>query len=120
MAQFLLQGYSNLNESESRVLLISTGLISHLSVEIAAASEVELGIPLAVIDIHQIKPITANLLDKLKNFDHIVILEESYRSTLASELAVHISPTILELEHADVEWNERACHNRTYRKDRAN
>lgn len=106
-AQFLVEGFSSLNKIESRVLLISTGLISHLSVEIAAASEAELGIPLAVIDIHQIKPITENLLDKLKHFDHIVILEESYRSTLANELAVGILTNGLEVKLSVVDCGER-------------
>lgn len=106
-AQFLVEGFSTLNKIESRVLLISTGLISQLSVEIAAASEAELGIPLAVIDIHQIKPITENLLDKLKHFDHIVILEESYRSTLANELAVGILTNGLEVKLSVVDCGER-------------
>ena len=105
--QFLLQGYSCLNDVESKVLLVSTGLISHLSLEVAATCESQLGMPLAVVDIHQIKPITESLLEKMKFYDHIVILEESYRSTLASELAIAILTRELSIRLSVVDCGER-------------
>jgi len=105
--KFLLQGFSCLNEVESKVLLISTGLISHLALDIATACDAEMGIPIAVIDIHQIKPITEILLDKLSHFDHVIILEESYRSTLANELAVGILTKELAIRLSVVDCGER-------------
>ena len=105
--QFLLEGFSCLNDVDSRVLLISTGLISHLSMDVADAFESELGIPLAVIDIHQIKPITEKLLGRLTHYDHIVILEESYRSTLANELAVAILKREIPVRLSVVDCGER-------------
>jgi transketolase len=104
---FLLQGFSCLSEVESSVLLVSTGLISHLSMDVAAICEAELGIPLAVVDVHQIKPITENLFEKLKHYDDIVILEESYKSTLASELAVGILTRKLPVRLSVVDCGER-------------
>lgn len=107
VSQFLLEGFSCLNDVDSRVLLISTGLISHLSMDVADAFEAELGIPLAVIDIHQIKPITEKLLGRLTHYDHIVILEESYRSTLANELAVAILKREIPVRLSVVDCGER-------------
>jgi len=92
--KFLLQGFSCLNEVESKVLLISTGLISHLALDIATACDAEMGIPIAVID-------------KLSHFDHVIILEESYRSTLANELAVGILTKELAIRLSVVDCGER-------------
>ena len=85
-----LEGHSSLNKSDSKISIITTGLLSHLALDIANAIFTENGIEIAVVDVFQIKPLTQNLISLLKSFDQVIVLEESYKSVLASELALHI------------------------------
>ena len=85
-----LEGHSSLNKSDSKISIITTGLLSHLAFDIANAIFTENGIEIAVVDVFQIKPLTQNLISLLKSFDQVIVLEESYKSVLASELALHI------------------------------
>jgi transketolase C-terminal domain/subunit len=85
-----VEGYSSLNECESKVLVIATGLLSHLALDIARSFSSENSIEIAVFDVFQIKPLTQELLSQLGRFERVIVLEESYKSFLASELALQI------------------------------
>lgn len=88
--QLKVEGYSKLNGCESKVLIIATGLLSHLALEIAETFSSQNSIEMVVFDVFQIKPLTQKLLSQLSNFDRVIVLEESYKSVVASELALQI------------------------------
>ncbi len=90
LKQLKIKGFSRINNSDSRVLIITTGLFAHLALEVASTFERIKGQCLAVIDVHQIKPLDGSLFEELVNFDRVLVLEESYKSTLASEIALGI------------------------------
>ena len=83
-------GYSTLKSCKSKILIISTGLISHLALEIAEIFSSQNSIEIAVFDVFRIKPLSERLLDRLREFKVVIVLEESYKSVLASELALQI------------------------------
>jgi transketolase len=85
-----IEGYSKLNECESKILIIATGLLSHLALDIAETFSSQNSIEIAVFDVFQIKPLTEKLFNQLSNFDKVIVLEESYKSVIASELALQI------------------------------
>ena len=85
-----IEGYSRLNANDSKILMIATGLLSHLALDIAETFTAQHDLELAVFDVFQIKPLTQKLLSQLSNFDRVIVLEESYKSVLASELALQI------------------------------
>jgi transketolase len=88
--QLRIRGFSRINNANSRVLIVTTGISSHLALKVASTFERVSGKCLEVIDVHQIKPLTESLFEELANFDRILVLEESFKSTLASEIALGI------------------------------
>lgn len=88
--QIEIKGFSRITNTDSRILIVTTGLFAHLALEVASTFERLTGKYLEVMDIHQIKPLTESLFKELANFDRLIVLEESYKSTLASEIALGI------------------------------
>jgi transketolase len=82
----MISGYSNIRNKNSRILIISTGLLSHTSLEVAKYFEENLKINLDIIDLHRIRPINESLCQELVKYDFLFVLEEAYRSTIASDL----------------------------------
>jgi len=82
----IISGFSIIRNKNSRILIISTGLLSHTSLEVADYFEKNLKINLDIIDLHRIRPLNATLSQKLVKYDFLFVLEEAYKSTIASDL----------------------------------
>jgi transketolase len=96
--QLEIKGFSRITNTDSRVLIVATGLFAHLALEVASTFERLTGKYLEVMDVHQIKPLTESLFEELANFDRLIVLEESYKSTLASEIALEIMKRELKIK----------------------
>lgn len=111
------EGYYKLNESESKVLIIATGLLSHLALDIAGTYLTQYNLKVSVFDVFQIKPLTQKFLNQLSNFDIVIVLEESYKSVLASEIALEILDRNLAIRLFVVECGENYIFNGSSRED---
>ena len=87
----MILGYSNIRNKDSRILIISTGLLSNTSLEVSKHFEENLSINLDVIDLHRIRPINEMLYKELNKYDFLFVLEEAYKSTIASDLLTIIN-----------------------------
>ena len=115
--ELLIRGYSKLNDVDSKVLVIATGLLSHLALNIAADFIREYEIELAVIDLFQIKPLTPNILAEIANFEKLIVLEESYKSVIASEIALHVLSMNLNISISVLTCGERFVFRGSSRDD---
>jgi len=82
------QGFSIIGDGNSDVAIISTGLITHSVIEVVGQMQQKFGIPVDVIDLHQIKPINEKVYKAIVNRTKLLIIEESYNSNLAKNLAL--------------------------------
>lgn len=117
MRKLKREGYSKLNENKSKVLIITTGLLSHLALDIAKTYSTQYGIQVAVFDVFQIKPLTRELLNQISNFDRVIVLEESYKSVLASEVALEILDRNLAISLSVLECGENFLFKGSSRDD---
>jgi transketolase len=117
MEKLKSEGYYKLNECESKVLIIATGLLSHLALDIAGTYLTQYNMKVAVFDVFQIKPLTRKFLNQLCNFDIVIVLEESYKSVLASEIALEILDRNLTIRLSVVECGENFIFNGSSRED---
>jgi transketolase len=117
MEKLKSEGYSKLNESESKVLIIATGLLSHLALDIAGTYSTQYDMQVQVFDVFQIKPLTEKFLNQLCNFDIVIILEESYKSVIASEVALEILDRNLAISLSVVECGENFMFKGSSRDD---
>lgn len=85
-------GFSYLRNTNSKAVLISTGITSHLALEAANSLKESKELDIDVIDLHQIKPVPERLIERLNHYTKVIVLEEAYRSVVGSLLA----PIILE------------------------
>jgi transketolase len=80
-------GYSLICRGTTRKLLvISTGSISHQVIRILKLVKDQVGFEPAMIDLHQIKPISKKLLDYVVSFENVITLEEGYSTGLGSAI----------------------------------
>jgi len=114
-----IDGYSKLNKVASKVLIIATGLLSHLALEVATFFFTKDGTEITVVDVYQIKPLTGNLINLLNDFDKVIILEESYKSVLASEIALHILDRKLDINLSVVACGENFMFKGSSREEMA-
>lgn len=114
-----IEGYSRLNRTDSRISIIATGLLSHLALDVATDFFSTDGIEIAVVDVFQIKPFTPNLVSLLNSFDKVLVLEESYKSALASELALLALDRGLDISLSVVACGERFMFKGSTRDDMA-
>lgn len=115
--ELMIRGHSKLNDVDSKVLVIATGLLSHLALNIAADFVREYEIDLAVIDLFQIKPLTPNTLAEIANFEKLIVLEESYKSVIASEIALHVLSMNLNISISALACGERFIFRGSSRDD---
>lgn len=114
-----MEGHSRLNKNDSKISIIATGLLSHLALDVATDFFNTDGVEIAVVDVFQIKPLTQNLVSLLNSFDKVIVLEESYKSVLASELALHILDRNLEIRLSVVACGEHFMFKGSSRDDMA-
>lgn len=114
-----IEGYSRLNKSDSKISIIATGLLSHLALDVATDFFATNGVEIAVVDVFQIKPLTQNLISLMNSFDKVIVLEESYKSVLASDLALHILDKNLNISLSVVDCGEQFMFKGSSRDDMA-
>lgn len=114
-----IQGYSRINKNDSKIAIISTGLLSHLALNVATEFSTMIGVEIAVVDVFQIKPLTQNLISLLNSFDKVIVLEESYKSVIASELALYILDRNLDISLSVVACGEHFMFKGSSRDDMA-
>jgi transketolase len=112
-------GYSKLKKGDSKVLIVATGLLSHLALDVATSFFTKDGTEITVVDVHQIKPLTENLINLLIDFNKVIVLEESYKSVLASELALHILDRKLDINLSVVACGENFMFKGSSREEMA-
>lgn len=82
------QGYSVVGNGKSALAIITTGLITHSVVQVINQIQQTFGLPIDVIDVHQVKPLKPNINDILIDRTKILVVEESYDSILAKNLSL--------------------------------
>jgi transketolase len=87
----IYQGYSMIGMGNSNLVVITSGLITHSVIEIVNLIQKDMGFPIDVIDLHQIKPIKDELIKVLENRTKILVVEESYNSILGKTLSLELS-----------------------------
>ena len=104
----LQKGFSLLREGENRLLLLSTGRISHDTLKVASMCEERLGLRPSVIDLQLIKPLPEKaLLSELKKYAHVITIEESYLSSLGGEISKIITKHSLQLKLSNLGIDEK-------------
>ena len=85
---YIKDGYSLLTSGNSNLMLISTGSISH-DVQRVISSLTEKGGKIPThIDLHQLKPLSADsLIDIAKRFTHIILIDEGFASGFQQALS---------------------------------
>jgi transketolase len=112
-----IEGYSRLNKNDSKISIIATGLLSHLALDVATDFFSTDGVEIAVVDVFQIKPLTQNLVSLLNSFDKVIVLEESYKSVLAAEIAMEILEKNLKVKLAVIACGETFIFKAATRED---
>ena len=91
-ANFIADGYSIIKKTNSSVIIIATGLMSHQALEASKFIDNEYGFSIDVIDLHQIRPFPLSIARDINEAKNIVILEEAYQSTVANDVKNLIYP----------------------------
>jgi deoxyxylulose-5-phosphate synthase len=75
-----------IGKRDSKYLIISTGLTSQFIAEKIESISTSLSLEIKLLDIHQIKPIGLELQNELLSAVGILVIEESYNSSIAREV----------------------------------
>jgi transketolase len=96
------QGFSILLNDNPNTLIVSTGYITSMVFEaMANASKAQIQ-RFSLIDVHRIKPFPEALINTIKGFKNLIVLEESYTSTIASKIALLLARQGLSINIRDV------------------
>lgn len=79
------RGYSILGDSESKIVIITTGFLSQVLLPEIRQWGNELGESFCLIDIHQIRPFP-DLAKFFRNQTHVLVIEEAYESIIAPSI----------------------------------
>ena len=100
-------GYSFLRNSNSKTLLISTGITSHYALAASDYFKESKNLDIDVIDLFRIKPIPDGLIRELDHFAKVIVLEEAYRSVIGLSLAQSILETKLKIDFSVLDCGEK-------------
>lgn len=88
--QAMESGFSAIESREpAHVALVTTGVMSHLGLNVVYELRDSHSIPIDLFDIHQISPWPGRLVAALRNYSSIYVIEDSYSSVIAREIALH-------------------------------
>jgi transketolase len=100
-------GYSFLRNSNSKTVLISTGITSHYALAASNYFKESKNLDIDVIDLFRIKPIPDGLIRELYHFAKVIVLEEAYRSVIGLSLAQLILETKLKIDFSVLDCGEK-------------
>ena len=84
-------GFGTVKQGSKKIVVITTGSITHEVLKACEDIEAELGLAPTVIDVHRLKPLpVADLADLISEADEIFVVEENY-VFLAKEIAFELS-----------------------------
>lgn len=82
-------GFSLLeSRGASKAVLVSTGIMTRVALEAADMLWADLGVIIDVIDLHRIAPFPEQLMSVLARYDSVYVVEDSYQSVIAREIAL--------------------------------
>ena len=82
----LQKGFSVIGKRDSKYVIVSTGLTSQFIAERIESISISLSLEIKLLDVHQIKPIGVELQKELLSATGILVIEESYNSSIAREV----------------------------------
>ena len=82
----LQKGFSVIGKRDSEYVIVSTGLTSQFIAEKIESISTSLSLEIRLLDVHQIKPIGLELQNELLSAAGILVIEESYNSSIAREV----------------------------------
>ena len=75
-----------IGKRDSEYVIVSTGLTSQFIAEKIESISTSLSLEIKLLDVHQIKPIGLELQNELLSAAGILVIEESYNSSIAREV----------------------------------
>jgi transketolase len=79
-------GYSKFMRPDSSLLIITSGIFTQSTLQLADSLNLDFGLTVSIIDVHQLKPFP-DLSTILNGYKSVIVFEESYRSLLGYEIA---------------------------------
>ena len=84
-------GFSFIKKNRKNILILTTGALIHKLLEYLDKSERAIQRQVSLIDVYKLKPIENKLLDEIKKYKKLLIVEEGYSSGLAKEIVFQLA-----------------------------
>ncbi len=104
---FLTDGFSFLKSTDSQSVLITTGITSHYALSAAGKLKNLRNLDIDVIDLHQIKPVPGRLMEVLREYSRVIVVEEAYRSVIGNMIGQLILEMNLKIDFYLLDCGER-------------
>lgn len=89
LEQAMEKGFSIIESHESaQVVIVSSGFMSHMALEIVEKASKGFDLPIDVLDLHQVAPLPVELIQTLRSYSSVYVVEDSYKSVIGREIAL--------------------------------
>lgn len=72
----------------AQVVIVASGFMSHLALEIVEKASRGFDLPIDVLDLHQVAPLPVELIETLRTYSSVYVVEDSYKSVIGREIAL--------------------------------